>query len=46
VILDQLIKAVDVTNMGGEPFFTGGLKFHAKLTFYRSIQLNTSLFDI
>jgi hypothetical protein len=46
VILDQVIEAVDVTYMGGEPFFTRGLKFQAKLTFYRPNQLNTPLFDI
>jgi sulfatase maturation enzyme AslB (radical SAM superfamily) len=34
-ILDQVIEAVDVTYMGGEPLFTKGLKFQAKLTFYK-----------
>ncbi|PUZ51411.1 hypothetical protein GQ55_6G183400 [Panicum hallii var. hallii] len=46
VILDQVSEAVDVTYMGGELFFTRGLKFQAKLTFYMLNQLNTPLFDI
>ena len=32
--------------MGGESFFTRGLKFQAKLTFYRENQLNSALFNI
>jgi hypothetical protein len=32
--------------MGGESFFTRGLKFQAKLTFYKPNQLNTLLLDI
>ena len=39
-------KKLDLTYMGGEPFFIRGLKFQAKLTFYIENQLNTALFDI
>jgi hypothetical protein len=45
-ILDQILKKLDLTYMGGEPFFTRGLKFQAKLTFYMPNQLNAPLFDI
>ena len=45
-ILDQVVEKLDLTYIGGEPFFTRSLKFQAKLTFYRANQLNTPLFDI
>ena len=45
-ILDQVLKKLDLTYMGREPFFIRGLKFQAKLTFYTSNQFNTLLFDI
>ena len=32
--------------MGGEPFFTRDLRFQAKLSFCRTSQVNTPLFDI
>ena len=32
--------------MGGEPLFTRDLRFQAKLSFRRTSQLNTPLFDI
>jgi hypothetical protein len=40
-ILDQVLEKLDLTYMGGEPFFTRGLKFQAKLTFYMPNQLNS-----
>jgi len=40
------LEKLDLTYTGVEKFFTRGLKFHAKLTFYRPNQLNTPLFDI
>ena len=45
-ILDQVVEKLDLTYIGGEPFFTRSLKFQAKLTFYIENQLNTALFDI
>ncbi|KAG2571476.1 hypothetical protein PVAP13_7KG126555, partial [Panicum virgatum] len=45
-ILVLVLEKLDLTYMGGEPFFTRGLKFQAKLTFYTANQFNTLLFDI
>ena len=45
-ILNQVMDYIGLTYMGGEPFFTSDFRFQAKLSFYRTSQLNTPLFDI
>ena len=45
-ILNQVLKNLALTYMGGDPFFTRDFKFQSKLAFYRANQLNTPLFDI
>ena len=45
-ILNQVMDTLGLTCMGGEPYFTRGLKFQAKLSFCRASQPNTPLFDI
>ena len=45
-ILNQVLKNLALTYMGGEPLFSRVFKFQAKLTFYRANQLNSPLFDI
>ena len=45
-ILNQVMDYLGLTYMGGEPLFTRDLRFQAKLSFRRTSQLNTPLFDI
>ena len=45
-ILNQVMDTLGLTCMGGEPYFTSGLRFQAKLSFCRASQPNTPLFDI
>ena len=45
-ILNQVMDYLGLSYMGGEPFFTRDLKFQAKLSFCRTSQSNTPLFDI
>src|SRR6185436_5027421 len=45
-ILNQVMDTLGLTCMGGEPYFTRGCRFQAKLSFYRASQPNTPLFDI
>ena len=45
-ILNQVMDYIGLHYMGGESFFTRDFRFQAKLSFYRTSQLNTPLFDI
>ena len=45
-ILSQVMDTLGLTCMGGEPYFTRGFRFQAKLYFRRASQPNTPLFDI
>ena len=45
-ILNQVMDTLGLTCMGGEPYFTRGCRFQAKLSFCRASQPNTPLFDI
>ena len=45
-ILNQVMDTLGLTCTGGEPYFTRGLRFQAKLSFCRASQPNTPLFDI
>ena len=45
-IMNQVMDTLGLTCMGGEPYFTRGCRFQAKLSFCRASQLNTPLFDI
>src|SRR6185436_14468067 len=45
-ILNQVMDTLDLTCISGEPYFTRGCRFQAKLFFCRASQSNTLLFDI
>jgi len=45
-ILIQVMDYLGLIYMGKEPFFTRDFRFQAKLSFCRTCQLNTPLFDI
>ena len=45
-ILNQVMDTLDLTCMGGEPYFTRDCRFQGKLSFCRASQPNTPLFDI
>ena len=45
-IMNQVMDTLGLTCMGGEPYFTRGLRFQAKLSFCRASLPNTPLFDI